>query len=421
MALGWTGRFVTLDTPLRLQSSGDWWGEAEWWRREALREPGRMAAVNNRANALWLHGDLLEALPEARRAVQLAPGHHLPWRCLGNVLLDLGRFEQALEAYQRSLELKDDPATAFNCSKALLGLGRYEQAYRLAARRREDTAAHWQGFVEARHLHLWGEQGLGDGIQHLRWMVPLLRRGVAVDLAVEPPLVGLIQAGLAWTGGSLTVRPLGERPQAPLPACQGPLLGLPLQLGFDQLLEPDPYLRLPVATPGARQGRRPRIGVVWASGAFLDGGLLEREYRWKSLLGAPLRSCLNGLALRPVELVSLQFGPDREPPEWIDCFSEELPADADLQATATWMLGLDLVISVDTAAAHLAGALGVPVWTLLPWAAASRWQRQRRDTPWYPTMQLLRQPRHGDWYGLLQRLFAQLDLWLSDWPEPAES
>ena len=408
----------------RLQASGDWWGEAEWWRCQALREPGGLAPVNNRANALWLHGDLRQALPEAQRAVQLAPGHPLSWRCLGNVLLDLGRFELAAEAYERSLTLREDAATAFNCSKALLGLGRFDQAYRMAERRHENAAAHWAHWPTAQQVHVWGEQGLGDVIQHLRWLVPLLQRGVAVDLTVEAPLVGLAANGLAWVGGCLRVWSSEARPDRPacdLPAsgCAGPLLGLPLKLGFAPLAERSPYLRLPVPGPVLPEGRRPRIGLVWGSGAFLNGGLLEREYRWKTLRGDPLRSLLNALALRPVDLVALQFGADAEPPPWIGSFSQRLPADADFQTTAAWMLGLDLVISVDTAAAHLAGALGVPVWTLLPWAAASRWQRGRRDTPWYASMRLVRQPRQDDWYGLIQRVLAQLDLWLSAWPTPA--
>jgi ADP-heptose:LPS heptosyltransferase len=84
------------------------------------------------------------------------------------------------------------------------------------------------------------------------------------------------------------------------------------------------------------------------------------------------------------------------------------------------MWELDLIISVDTAAAHLAGALGLPVWTLLPWAAEARWQRQSSHTILYGSMRLIRQPQHNDWYGLIQRLLAHLDVWLSDW-SPAMS
>ncbi len=405
---------------------GDWWGEAERWRLLSLQRPEVAAYRNNRANALWLHDDPLGALPEAEQALQLDPRHPVAWRCLGNILQDLGRFETALAAYRQSLDLDQDAATAFTCSKALMGLGRLEEAYALAEQRLQipefrsgQQARPWQGWPDAKHIWLTDEQGFGDVIQHLRWVVPLLQAGHAVTLELKAPLVALAAHGLAWAGGELQLQP---RPQElnrhATDSCQGSLLSLPHRLGGAPLAGVCPYLRLP---PGdgpdqGSLGRRPRIGLIWASGRYLDRQLLERDYRRKSFSGAPLQSLLNALAQRPVELVSLQFGPDREPPPWIGTFAAVLPIDADFLAAAQWMLGLDLIISVDTASAHLAGALGCPVWTLLPWAAEGRWQRERRDTPWYPSMRLLRQPRHGDWYGLIQLLIAHLDLWLCDRP-----
>lgn len=382
-------------------------------------------AWNNYANALWLHGEPAEALPVARRAVALAPCHPLVWRCLGNVLQDLGAFTESLDAYERSLALQPDPATAFNASKVLLALNCWEQGYQLAEQRllkpgfhRYRPAPYWLGWPQARQLWIWSEQGFGDVIQHLRWLVPLLQRGCSITLELEPALVALAAEGLAWAGGELTVVPRRELPE-PLPqgACQGPLLSLPQRLGGEPHTGPCPYLRLPAADASA--GHRPRVGVVWASGQFLDRHVLEREYRRKSLLGAPLQSLLNALALRPLDLVALQFGADRQPPPWIGAFAAELPPEADFAEQARWLLELDLVLAVDTASAHLAGALGVPVWTLLPWAAEPRWQRDRSDTPWYPSMRLLRQPRHNDWYGLVRLLLAQLDVWLSSWPNRA--
>ena len=204
-------------------------------------------------------------------------------------------------------------------------------------------------------------------------------------------------------------------PLALEPICQGPLMSLPALLGGSPQQAADFYLELNPQGRETRLPRKPRVGLVWASGQFLNGYVLEREYRRKSLLGAPLQSLLNAMAQRPVELVSLQHGPDRLAPPWLGCFAEVLPADADFLAMARLMQTLDLVISVDTAAAHLAGALGQSVWTLLPWAAASRWGRDSATTPWYKTMRLLRQPRHDDWYGLIQLVLARLDLWLADW------
>lgn len=96
--------------------AGDWWGEAERWRRLGLLRPGCGLCANNRAHALWLHNDPWAALPEAERAVALLQDHPLAWRMLGNVLQDLGRLEESLAAYQRSLQLAFDPSTATNAS-----------------------------------------------------------------------------------------------------------------------------------------------------------------------------------------------------------------------------------------------------------------------------------------------------------------
>ena len=399
---------------------GDWWCEAERCRRLTQLEPLSATSWNNLANALWLHGEPDQALAPAQRAVALEPGHPVVWRCLGNVLQDLGRFEESLAAYKRSLVLEPDPATAFNASKVLQGLGRFEEAYQLAEQRLGKPGfeayrpgPYWLEWPAAERLWIWSEQGFGDVLQHLRWLVPLLQRDCLVTLELEPALVPLAAEGLTWAGDRLHVRPQAATPP-PLPegACQGPLLSLPRMMGVAPLGERCPYLRLPAA-PWAEAGQRPRIGLVWASGQFLDRHVLEREYRRKSLLGPPLQSLLNGLAQRPLELVALQFGADRDVPPWIGRFAAELPPEADFAEQARWLLGLDLVLAVDTAAAHLAGALGVPVWTLLPWAAEPRWQRGRADTPWYPTMRLLHQPANNDWYGLIRLLLAQLDLWLS--------
>ena len=413
-----------------LSQLGDWRGEAERWRLEVVRQPAALAPVVNAANALWLADEPWAALPHAERAVALDPAHPVGWRGLGNVLVDLGRFEEAVGAYGRSLDLEDDPATAFNRSKALMGLGRYGEAYGEAERRLEKPGfdvyrpgPYWRGWPDAQALRLWSEQGFGDGIQHWRWLVPLLQQGRSLVLELEPQVVGLAAEALAWAGGELTVVAQGQDApgQAPGgPSCEGPLMGLPHLLGgapLGQVFEGNlGYLRLPAAEPpGHRRGRMPRVGLVWASGRFLDRHVLEREYRRKSLLGPPLQTLLNGLAQRPLELVALQSGADRLPPEWIGDFAAVLPPDADFAASAQWMRGLDLVISVDTAAAHLAGGLGVPVWTLLPWAADPRWLRDRSDSPWYPSMRLIRQPSPGDWYGLMARLLARLDLWLLDW------
>jgi hypothetical protein len=135
-------------------------------------------------------------------------------------------------------------------------------------------------------------------LQHLRWLVPLLQQGYAISLELESPLVRLVEEGLAWAGGSLRVLARQPTPDPLPPGCsQGSLLSLPQQLGGAPLASVVPYLRLEPRRATDRQlpaaAAVPRIGLVWASGQFLDGFVLERDYRRKSLLGPPLQSLLS--------------------------------------------------------------------------------------------------------------------------------
>jgi tetratricopeptide (TPR) repeat protein len=404
-----------------------WSDVAERSRERVLLRPDDWVSWNNGSSALWLLDEPIEAEQWARRAVALKPDQPLPWRSWGNALTDLGRFSRAARAFAASLKLLDCADTAYNASKVLFALGRYPQALHLAERRLETAQCHlyragpfWQGWPDPEAVVLWSEQGFGDVIQALRWLIPLRQRWKGpLWLEVEASMVPLLQQGLAWLQPALQVRGKQNNGVAgDYAGCHGSLLSLGAWLGVDLVPEAwasGPYLRLPGCSP-SKTGRRPRVGLVWASGRFLDGHVQEREYGKKSLLGSALPALLQGLADRPIELVNLQFGPDRQAADaQTHCFSEALPADADFLASAQTMQGLDLVISVDTAAAHLAGALGRPVWVLLPWAAEARWGRGTITTPWYPTATLLRQPHPRDWFGLIRLLLARMDLWLSSW------
>jgi ADP-heptose:LPS heptosyltransferase len=142
---------------------------------------------------------------------------------------------------------------------------------------------------------------------------------------------------------------------------------------------------------------------------------MAREYRRRTLPGASLERLLCGLErLNPKpELVNLQLGEDRLlASSWDGRWAGELSEAADFAATADLIGQLDLVISVDTASAHLLGAIGAPGWILLPWSADPRWLRQRHDSPWYPNLKLWRQPRHRDWDGLVEQVISGLAIWL---------
>jgi hypothetical protein len=153
-----------------------------------------------------------------------------------------------------------------------------------------------------------------------------------------------------------------------------------------------------------------RVGLVWAAGRKLDQPVTAREYRRRSLDGAALGALISGLVDRGMACTLLQFGADRELADpWRDRVAAELPADADFAATAAVVAELDLVISVDTAMAHLVGAMGRRGWVLLPFSAAPRWLRQRSDSPWYPSLRLFRQPESGDWAAAVQAVLQALD------------
>ncbi|MFM7547316.1 MAG: hypothetical protein ACKO8I_00245, partial [Cyanobacteriota bacterium] len=146
----------------------------------------------------------------------------------------------------------------------------------------------------------------------------------------------------------------------------------------------------------------PRVGVVWAAGYKLTNRVTVREYRRRSLDPEALTQLLDGLRDLGWEVVLLQFGRDRDQAEpWRREGMEALPADADFARTADRVADLDLVITVDTAMAHLVGAMRRPAWVLLPFSAAPRWLRHRSDSPWYPSLRLFRQSRSGDWRAVV--------------------
>jgi tetratricopeptide (TPR) repeat protein len=381
--------------------------------------------LGNQGNDLWLADRPYEALLPYRQAVQLAPAEPVLYRGLGNVLTDLGDFEAADRAYLLSRSLEDSPVTAWNHSQLLVGLERYEQAYALAERRWDmaeaeawrDQRRAWRGESDGWQspLLVWSEQGLGDTLQHLRWLGPLqLRRGAEappLQVEVEPCLVALLRRCLGHLPSPLQVRakPSSGAP-APWDDFHVSLLSLPWLLGGAPVPDAAAWLQCShwpePAAAGA--GTAPRVGVVWAAGYKLTNRVTVREYRRRSLDPEALALLLNGLLGLGWDVVLLQFGRDLDQAEpWRLEGMEALPADADFARTADWVAELDLVITVDTAMAHLVGAMRRPVWVLLPFSAAPRWLRHRSDSPWYPSLRLFRQPRSGDWRAVVDAVLCE--------------
>ncbi len=398
---------------------------------------------------LWAADEPHLALATWRQTERDLPEPLRPYLVLGNVQRDLNAFEEAALAYARETELGDEArriAVAWNHSQILIGLEDYSQAFALAERRFElihqqawRPPPYWLGWPPQTlapgrpqpptpgAVTLWSEQGFGDCLQYLRWVPQLIQMGWTVRLEVEPPLLPLLREGLAWLGPRLWVAPKGIGPLPLASPCQGSLLSLPWLLGGAPLAQAfaqgpadctrlSGYLRSPHwPRPADRRHRQPRIGLVWAAGSKHDDDFIQREYERRSLPATALIQLLEGLERSGAELVCLQFGRDRQRAAgWGGSFAATLSDGVSLADNARWISALDLVITVDTATAHLVGAMAKPGWVLLPWGSDPRWLRHRQDSPWYPSLTLLRQPQHRDWDGLVQLVLERFQRWQAE-------
>jgi tetratricopeptide (TPR) repeat protein len=400
-----------------------WARAALCWEQAAMESPADHRLHCNRGNALWLLGEAAEASAAFQTAIKHAPLAHLPYRGLGHALRDLNRFEEAACAYNTSLLIRDDPHTSWSLSQVLIGLQRFKEAFGIAEQRLAipqtplyRPGPYWQHWSESQEIWIWSEQGLGDSIQFVRWLSPLLAKpGLTIHLEVEEALVVLFRNGLKRWASRLHIQPKSDpRPVLESRTCQGSLLSLPHQLknpapAFDGA----PYL----LHPSWKQERRshltgPQVGITWASGRKLEQPFEAREYRRRSLPPAVLGMLLMGLHERDAQLCNLQIGADRCAAEpWRELFSQHLPKQADLAEQAQLMACLDLVISVDTATAHLLGATGLTGWILLPHSADPRWLASGHHSHWYESLRLFRQPRPGDWASVVDDVLQAFSRW----------
>jgi hypothetical protein len=402
------------------------------YRRLHHLRPGDHRLIANAGRVCWLADRPGDAYGHYANSALLAPSEPILWLGVANALRDLNRFEEADAACQHSWSLDAQPITAWNHSQLLIGLERYAQAYCLAEQRLQLSQLQSYRPLEperafnlaaCQRIHLWSEQGFGDGLQYLRWCVPLsVAASHELVLELDAPLASLAREGLSWLEQPPQV--VAQRTPAPsLAATAGhaSLLSLPHHLGgapLNELFEPTTrpghwrgYLRSR-SWPRRPPGCRPRVGLVWAAGRKLDDPFAAREYRKRTLPPDALGTLLGGLYRHDVELVSLQIGPDHTmAAHWGHAISAALPQSADFALTARWIRQLDLLISVDTAAAHLAGALGHPCWMLLPFSADPRWLRDRHDTPWYPSLRLFRQPSTGQWQPVIADVLEAFSPW----------
>ncbi len=394
-------------------------GEAAASLAAAVRlDPGNADRHGNLGLALLEDGRFAAAAAALAEAAALAPDAGRLVN-LGIALRCTQQLDAAVAAFDRALALDPDHAAArFNRAMVDLTRGAFDRGWRDYEARWQVpplslttsvALPRWSGEAFAgRTLVLQAEQGFGDTIQFCRFVPAAAALGGRIRLLVPPPLTRL----LARSFGALCC--VEDRVGVAGDELGCPLLSLPRALGTT----PDgipaaPYLHadperaadwrrtLDAAGPGRR------VGLVWAGAAASARENLSLARR-RSLALADL---VPVLAVPGVRFVSLQLGAAaaeaRAVPDLLD-WTDRL---ADFDDTAALIDGLDLVITVDTAVAHLAGALGRPVWLLDRFDHCWRWLAGRRDSPWYPTMRIFRQPRPGDWPAVVAEVAAALVAW----------
>jgi Flp pilus assembly protein TadD len=382
------------------------------YRRAIAADPHDDKGYANLAVALREVGDLDAALAAARHAVALAPAHPLLLANLSGILHNRGDVDEALTVSHCAVALAPDHATVrYNHAHLLLLCGDLKNGfadYRWRRRCIENVPTidgpEWQGEALAgRTLLLCSEQGLGDTLQFIRYLPMLAAAGGTIVLQVQPALVSLLSS---LRGVTVVSR------DAPLPPfdLQLPLMDLPYLFGttLDSIPADVPYLH---ADPGkAEMWHRAmrdigalKVGVVWAGSPTHSGD------RYRSLSA---EAVLAPLIMPGVQLYSLQKEPRAADGPVLARLGASVidlaPRLGDFSDTAAAIFALDLVISVDTSVAHLAGAMGRPTWLMLPYAQDWRWLRDREDTPWYPSMRLFRQTAPQAWSGVVARLSAGL-------------
>jgi tetratricopeptide (TPR) repeat protein len=357
-----------------------------------------------------------DAIAHYEAALALKPDYVQAYTNLGAALQALNRYREAVAQYEKALALTPGDANVrWALALAELAAGDYERGWRdyecrwaaprTRLRRRDFPVPAWEGEerLDGRTILLHSDQGFGDTLQFARYVPVVAAAGAAVLLEVQKPLVSL----LASLRGLAQICARGEA----LPAFDRHCSLQSLPYVFGTRLETIPAVLPYLAPPGdaverwrARLGARgaPRIGLAWA-GNPVQGNDRHRSIplsRLRPLLAAPFDIVVLQQELREGDTALLE-----------QCHTIALKGVrfADFADTAALISLLDLVITVDSAVAHLAGALGRPLWALLAYATDFRWPVGRADSPWYPTARVFRQPAIGDWDSVVRSVIGALE------------
>ncbi|MGB3496175.1 MAG: tetratricopeptide repeat protein [Elainellaceae cyanobacterium] len=424
---------------------------AHYQQAIALR-PNYADAYYNLGNALRAMDQHQEAIAAYGKAIDLNPQASENYNNLGLVLHDVRHMPQALVCFERAIALRSDyPDAILNRGLSRLIMGEleqgfadYEQRWRVKGRDfkppREFDVPLWNGDeLPESTILLHAEQGLGDTLQFVRYVSLASERVGQVVLECQPPLVKLLRS----VPGVDAVIAKGDR--LPKFEAHAPLMSLPHLLDTTLTTIPAtvPYVNPVGSRPDKvsqeleksedvvssnglqslieQGGDRLKVGIVWAgSPTHLNDRHRSCSIEWFKPLGE----------IPGVQLYSLQKGDreaDLQPDQNTDHETSHetspilnlAPELHDFTDTAGAIARLDLVITVDTSVAHLAGALGKPVWVLLGFASDWRWLLEREDSPWYPTARLFRQTQLDNWADVFAQVKAALQQWVQ--PEPRES
>jgi len=366
-------------------------------------------AFYNRALAYRKTKNYLEAIANYTATIRLKPDHFQAYNNRGFAYRELGRFNDAIKDFIKSSKINGQFHEGYwNASLGLLAIGEYEKGWRLyeyrwssasfTSPRRNFPAPIWLGkeSLNGKTILLHSEQGLGDTLQFCRY-VPLVEKlGGQVILEVEKPLIGILQ--------SLSRKVQIIEKSTPLPDFDYhcPLMSLPLAFAttLETIPSKCPYLtvnesRVKFWKAKLGSAEKPRVGVVWR-GNSAHANDFNRSISLHYIV----------TILSPeIDWISLQKDPSPEETETLkkttkinnlgDVFT-------DFAETGAICKSMDAILSVDTSIAHLGGALGVPVFLLLPYIADARWFLDRNDSPWYPNTNIFRQTPHRDWTRPIQ-------------------
>jgi Flp pilus assembly protein TadD len=390
--------------------------EAEAAYREAIhRKPDMASAHSNLGNSLRSLGRVEEAETSLLEALRLSPKYAEAHNNLAIALVQMGRDQEAMKHYDEALRLRPDyPEARMNRSLSWLAHGdfvrgwpEYEWRFKVNKKHKPPPGPRWEGqSLEGQTLLLTAEQGLGDSVQFIRYAPLAQMRGAKVAFDCPEVLASLI----ATCPGIDQVFPRNTQP-GPTYQFHVPLLSLP---GIFGVLPEAATASVPYFTPDPVRVEHwkkelegvpgLRVGIAW------QGSTIHKGDRLRSV---PLTRFAPLAAIPGVSLCSIQKGTGTEQltdkaTAGMNVIDLGARTGADMMDVAALMMNLDLLITVDTAVAHVAGAIGRPVWVAMPFAADWRWLREGETTSWYPTMRLFRQAHRGDWDSVFGRIAVAL-------------